>query len=62
MERKGRGMSGHNEERGTGRDPWETQPGRKEAEEPGVREEKRRLPQSEEENKDLQRPSGLTRC
>lgn len=49
MERKGRGMSGHNEERGTGRDPWETQPGRKEAEEPGVREEKRRLPQSEGE-------------
>ena len=44
MERKGRGTSGHNEERGTGRDPWETQPGRKEAEESGVREEKRQLP------------------
>lgn len=35
-ERKGRGMSGHNEERGTGKlDPW-TQLRRKEAEEPGL--------------------------
>lgn len=47
MERKGRGMNGYNEERGTGRDPEQPgreQSGRKEAEESGVREEKRRLP------------------
>lgn len=38
-----KGMSGHNEERGTGRDPWETQPGRKGGRGTWVREEKERL-------------------